>query len=308
MAVTGLRLGACMGVMIVVVPSVGAQPADPSTSTSADAGVPDASPPAADAAPPPSPSPRATVPSPAVPAPSAAPPRTERYPIELVDRPLVMPSGVTRFDPSMQFRTHVQETVDASGDSTYKRTGFFENRTPDLSLSHVFGPVQVGVGVGIFFNAYATMLVSSLPLSVGLNASFGVVQLDSSYFHSQTIGATYKHLAVPHRLAIVGKLSASLEEVRAIYSGVAVEGLNTDGTASISGIVQLARHWSVYVGARTTAPIYKTADFNVSVNAGASAGVQLTFRKWDFFIDTAMGLDRHPSTFLNIGFSKRWGL
>jgi hypothetical protein len=273
-----------------------------------DAGVPDATPPAADAGPPPSPSPPATVPLVVVPAPTAAPSRTDRYPIELVDRPLVMPGGVTQFDPSMQFRTYVQQTVDASGNSTYKRTGFFENRTPDLSLSHVFGPVQVGVGLGVYFNTYATMLVSSLPVAVRISALFSAVQPDGRYFHSQTVGATYKHLTIPHRLAIVGRVSASLEEVRAIYSGVEVEGLNTDANASITGIVQLARHWSVYVGLRTNVPIYKTADFNVGVSVGAATGVELTFRKWDFFIDTAMGLDRHPSTFLNIGFAKRWGL
>jgi hypothetical protein len=42
---------------------------------------------------------------------------------------------------------------------------------------------------------------------------------------------------------------------------------------------------------------------------GTGLSVYLGFRKWDFFINGSLGdITRRPSTFLNIGFAKRWGL
>ncbi len=278
----------------------------PEASSSQNADVPAALPAAGLAVPPPP----AAAPSSAVAVLPTKPEHRDRYPVEFVDRPLVHPAGMTVFDPSYQFRTHVERYTDASGVVRYRRTGFADDMTPDLSVSHAFGPVDVGVGLGVLARVHASTAIPTLPVAIGVGAGFGAPQPDRRYYHSQYIRIVYKRVLVPQRVALFGSATADLAEARLFDAmDMLVEGIEVSGSGGVSVELQLSRHWCVVGRVNGGVPLYKTAAFDVHAGLGTGASVLLGFRKWDFFVDADLGdVTRRPSTFLNIGFAKRWGL
>jgi hypothetical protein len=217
---------------------------------------------------------------------------------------------MTVFDPSYQFRTHVKRYTDASGVVSYRRTGFADDRTPDFSVSHAFGPVDVGVGLGVLARVHASTSIPTLPIAVSVGAGFGAPQPDHRYYDNQYVSILYKRMLVPHRLALFASAAAYLAEVREYdTTGALAEGIATAANGGVSGELQLSRHWCVVGRVNGAAPLYKTAAFDVHAGLSTGASVLLGFRKWDFFVDGNLDdITRRPATFLNIGFAKRWGL
>jgi len=207
------------------------------------------------------------------------------------------------------FRTHVQKIVDTMGNVSYRRTGFAADRMIDFEVFHVFGPVEVGAGLGDDARVSAAIAVGTLPLRIGTGASIAGTYNDDRYGYVQYLGAMYKLLVMPHRFALAGGGTLYLDEAR-IHdaAGMSIAGTSLRLGAGVSAEVQLSRRWSVYGGPSVSAPLYKS-NFDLHSTVSTNLSVNLGFWKWDIFVNTALGdVTRRPSTFLNIGFAKRWGL
>jgi hypothetical protein len=254
---------------------------------------------------PPSAAPPAALPPP--PPPSAESPKSkEPYPIELVDRPLVLPGGATELDVWWQIQTSLQRTTDANGIEMRERSS---QQTPALSVGHVFGPIKVSIDLAIGAQIRFEMLVPGQPIRLWLSASTLVPQPDHRYHIDQVANVTYKRAVIPHRLALLAEATVVLAEARLHdEAGINVEGVYVYSGAGASAEVQLAQRWCLSAGIFGGGHLYKSVPFDLHAQPGASFGIRFLLRRWDFYVNGASSLAFHPSATIHIGFEKRWGI
>lgn len=222
----------------------------------------------------------------------------------------MLPSGATFFDLSFEFRTYVLRKTDPMGMVSYERTGFADRRTPDLDLSHAFGPIEAIVGAGVFARLGVNIATKAIPEEVSFRAYFYPRQRDGSWEHFQTMTFAHRLLLRPHELALYGSASATLIEQRAeVADGTLAKGKEITVHGGVGAEFQIRPWLCVAGGPSGGTPVYKSVDFLGYAGLSLSMSLTATTKKWDFFVDASLGdITRRPSTFLNFGFAKRWGL
>jgi len=227
------------------------------------------------------------------------------YPIEIVDRPIVLLPGMTTLDLSEALRTSVATAMDG----TMYRSSFFGDRTTTIGAAHAFGPVEVDLSVGKYASAGARLDVA--PFAVAVGASFSGLYANGHYSHEQDASLAYKVHVVPEQLALFAEVYAGINERRDIVDGQRVTGTVLFSGVHGTGEVQLTRRLGVYLGATLALPFEKS-DARLTNVVTLSTDLTLLFAlaRWDFFAGAGIGdvTRGHPTTFLSIGFTKRWGI
>lgn len=219
------------------------------------------------------------------------------YPVELVDRPVVLPDGATELDVGWDFRTYVQNGM---------RTGFTDNADPDISVSHAIGPVWGGIGVA--HDGYAWVDVDLGGPALAFGATFSAPQQDDSYSYSQHAGVIYKRAVVPDTLAAYGSATAYLAELRGPPMSPSGHVISIDPRAGLE--LQVDPHWAVTVASELYVPVQYSSGFTERVSLATTAQVLFAIDRWDFYINGSLyDITRSgPSTFVSLGFTKRWGI
>ena len=206
------------------------------------------------------------------------------YPLELVDRPLLMFAGMTYIDLGFNFPTYVTTTTDATGATTTMRTRLGEHFYPDLSFAHSFGVVEVFAGTGITSYVGGDVRIGDLPARV--SAAFSLLDLGVGvhYDLGQRVSVAYKWIAVPHRFEIYAGTSFLLREVSEdrpmeMPSSGTMAVLDPD----IAPTLQITRRLAISENIDVAIPVANTS--NVSLKVKGNALTQLTFalRHWDFY-------------------------
>jgi hypothetical protein len=265
---------------------------------------------------PPAPPPIATTPEDAdvtAPRPIAAPApatKTDRFPVAMPDRPLVLPAGATELELSYGFVTRVEAVADVMGNVMYERTGFADDYTPELRVSHAFGRFEVG---GFIDNEVmrATLDVDTgaIPEVVAIAASF-IYYTDGRYSYTQSLAARHQVVLVPGRFAVSGGASVYLNERKATVDAMTREGYVVGGNVGVRATVQLPARFAFQCGPYVGGPFRQSPDFEVQVALGVQGHVFYALRKWDFYIGGALNniTSDFVSTYFTLGFRKRWGL
>jgi hypothetical protein len=232
------------------------------------------------------------------------------FPAALPDRPLVLPCGATELEISEELRTYVQTTTDMMGNVTRERSGFFDDRTPDLRVSHSFRNVEVLAFIGLRAGIEIAVDTFGIPRVVKVGAAFSNVQRDGRYNHSQYANIQQKLLVVPGRLSIVSGATVSMTEALGYVDAEQVEGGIVSASLGASAYAQLAGPFAASVGAGVGAPLWQSEGFRGHADLSVDAYLHLAWRRWDVYAGgNLFDVTRPgPSTFLSAGFKKRWGL
>lgn len=229
----------------------------------------------------------------------------EPYPIELVDRPLVLPRGATELSVNELFRTYLQTMTDANGIETREREWDYG---PGFSIGHVFGPIEVSIDVQDPVQLRFDMLVPEQPIRVSLTTSTLAPQRDGRYHIDQVAYVTYKRAVIPHRLALLAGASVVLAETRIREAGQEIEGVYVRVGAGGTAEVQVARRVCISAGASIGGYVYQSAPFGFHGRPSASLTITFLLRRWDFFVDSHWSIESAPAASAFVGFTKRWGI
>jgi hypothetical protein len=225
----------------------------------------------------------------------------------------VLTPGATTFEFSYGFNTHVETIDDMMGNITHERTGFADDRTPELGVSHAFGRFEVGAFIdNEVMRATLDVDTRAIPGTVYFNANFSWFT-DGTYRHSQEVGAHHQIVVAPGRLSIRAGAVVRVWEARLNVVGMPSmqeKGTMITASAGAGPAVQLggpfAMHGAFFVGA----PLWQSQDYGGRVALGANTFLLLALRKWDFYVGGALNdiTRAYPSTYFTLGFRKRWGL
>jgi hypothetical protein len=219
------------------------------------------------------------------------------YPVELVDRPVVLPDGATALDVSWDFRTYVQNGM---------RTGVTDNTDPDLSISHAIGPVWAGIGVA--HDGYAWVDVDLGGPALLFGGTFSAPQPDDSYRYSQHAAVIYKGMIVPGTLAAYGSATAYLAELGGPPMQPSGHVISIDPRAGLE--LQIDPHWALTLASELFVPVQHSSALSERVALEVTAQALFAIRRWDFYLGGSLyDVTRSgPSTFVSLGFTKRWGI
>jgi hypothetical protein len=235
----------------------------------------------------------------------SAPPR--RYPFEVVDRPLVLPPGVTELGVSYQRRTFVNTTPDQYG---YVMPGRTSSSTPDFDLAHAFSRAELGIGIGQLVYGWVSLDTQGVPERMQFSASGAVPQPDGRYGYVQRLSATHKLWVEPRRAALVASGMVQAEEFRTYGENRSlVTGELIAAGVSLALRVQPAQKFALSFGGSTLTPLATSLPFELHSVFSGSAGALIAFDTWDITVDGALAnLSADVVTFVSFGFRKRWGL
>jgi hypothetical protein len=194
----------------------------------------------------------------------------EPYPDQVVDRPLVLPSGVTEVGAS--------EAVQSSTTST------FDGHQFDLFASHGFGPVEVDAVLAFDASLTFNVALPGIPAEVYVGAETGAPQNNGHLFESQSIGAAYKLVVAPELFAATFSAGASVAESRdRDLIGVLRWSNAVFVGPSASGTVQLAPFLALRAAVSFDVPV-ETHDTTARSELGIDAELIATIsNRWDFF-------------------------
>jgi hypothetical protein len=234
-------------------------------------------------------------------------PEGRRYPLELAERPLVLPAGVTELSIQLERYSFIERTPKSYG-------GVMEERqstvVPDLSLTHAFPRIEVGVGIGV--RAYGGIGIDtrSVPERVTLSAAFSTEGSDGRYAHSQFVGVVHKLWVEPQRAALVGSATMEIGEVRTYdETGDIVEGQLVAANTGLTLRVQAATRCALAFGLGFGVPVIATDALDAHSVVSGSASMLIAFDSWDLSFGGAFGDVTHDVVAtLWAGIAKRWGL
>jgi hypothetical protein len=231
------------------------------------------------------------------------------YPLAITDRPLVLPPGVTELDIAEQFRTYVQDVVDAMGNTTRDRTAFASHRTPELALGHSFGGVQVTGGLGEVADLSVDIDTKSIPGVFGIGFSDHWVR-GAGYDYSQSFGVGHKLVVSPGQFAIFGGSAVSLNERTIMPDPATLSPTHTIGVSGrVTGEAQLTSRLGVYATVGAWAPVHQSSSLHSTAQLNTGVTLLFAFRRWDLFTGFSLGdVTRDPATYFAFGFAHRWGL
>jgi hypothetical protein len=195
------------------------------------------------------------------------------------------------------------------GNSMLRRTAFGDERTPSISVAHAFGGVEVAAELGN--DGFVGVRVDlGLPVVFGAGASFGPRYGDGSYSDVQDVSVSYKVLVAPHQFAVFAAASVGVNERRDVFAtGVQAHGAELLGNVRVTAEAQLTRQLGIYTSAGIGVPIVEWS-LDSQATLGVSTEILYALHRWDFYAGGALGnvTRGHPSTFLSLGFSHRWGI
>jgi hypothetical protein len=219
-----------------------------------------------------------------------------------VDRPLVLPAGVTELGVSYRYRSYVDT-------DTGSRTG---SGTPDVYLEHSFGRVTAGLGAGQLGYGWFAIDTRAFPQRVGFSVGFSAPQADDRYFHRQAIAVSHK-LIDPERLALLlgGGLELSEQGYPKDY-GEFVEGqvLALGGWLALE--FQLSTRVALNLGGSLgslDAPVIQSAELDARAALSAAMLWVIALDTWDLRLSGGLGnVTNNTIRSAMVGIQKRWGL
>jgi hypothetical protein len=216
------------------------------------------------------------------------------YPDELVDRPLVLLSGMTQI-----------EIADALYDRDVPR---LVADTPDVGVEHSFGPIAIDASFGPGASLAILIPTGRFPDAVVIGASTSAVAPDKTVFVSEYLNAEHKFVAVPHGLAFVVGAGGLYDEERIHAPGlqwVRVAGAGVSAQVEI----QLASSVAFYGGAGISFPLSASTHLDFQPGFDARTGVSLTIANtWELYgAGTLSGAAGTVTLGLAGGVEKRFG-
>jgi hypothetical protein len=246
------------------------------------------------------------------PTPAPPPDPAFGYPIEVVDRPLVLPSGVWRLDVSLDRTWYAQRIVDASGNMTTILTSSGHEHDADIALA-------IGAGGRVEIFGHVVFQLAEVGAAVLLDPDLGTVSVSvqdylstsyRQYEYEQHLGYSFVRTLIPQLLRIGAGVGAQLSELSVTPSGQpAMSGTVVSVSAGVQGIVQLHRRVALFAGVSMGGPIsYSTGlvtDAHPTLHTYGTLNVG--FHRWDLYAQGgADDLTRTTSPWASVGFVHRW--
>jgi hypothetical protein len=223
-----------------------------------------------------------------------SPPALPEYPVEVVDRPLVMHAGMSEIGVG------------------YSRGE--DESSSRIFYSHSFGRVELAAQLDTDDSSYIGVRVAptrSLVIGFRFYGAGGTYAEGGNYYRlGQSLSATYRVLHVPHRFQLNVGGGVFVEELHDDPDmGPFREGVSTTTDIGVGGYVQLARNLSAFANVSAAALVHSTAGNERDGRFSVSGGLQFALRSWDFIAGGGAGdvTDaRRPFIFALISF--RWGM
>ncbi|HEY5950189.1 MAG TPA: hypothetical protein VIV40_32055 [Kofleriaceae bacterium] len=244
-------------------------------------------------------------PAPIVPDQPPGPP-ARRYPFEVVDRPLVLPPGVTELAMSYQRHTFVDHSAQSFNQAMTTRVS---RGTPDFSIAHAFSRAEVGLGIGQLGYAWVSLDTQGAPSRVTVSGAFSAPQADARYYARQSLSVTHKLWVEPGQAALLGGANVEVEEVRVFDErDVLVEDVVLGTSVNAALQAQVARRFALVFGGAVYVPLAQSA-LDVQPQLAAGGGLSIAFESWDLSASGSLANVTHDVvTALSIGIRKRFGL
>lgn len=222
------------------------------------------------------------------------------YPLAITDRPILLPTGVTELDVSVNFPTYVDNG---------HVTGLTDHVTSNFGLTHAFDDWELGAGIGRFASLGASIDTHAVPAVITLSAVFSAPQLDHSYYREQDASIAQKWFVRPRQLAFFMRAGVALAELDEQNSMRIAPSHVIGSYASALCEVQLGRRLGLYLGANGAVPLTHSETIDVGTGFGASADLLVAFQRWDVSTSSAIFETRgHLLPSLYFGVAHRWGL
>lgn len=192
----------------------------------------------------------------------------EDYPITMVDRPIVMPCGMT--------------TLDVAVDFSQREPWMF-----DLAVAHTFRSVELRarlVGPSISASALIALGDPRRVLTLSARTHFSAPPV-YRYYVGESLGYGQRYVVVPHWFSIGGGVSVSALH-RALEMPTATDGagsyLSAGGGAGAD--LQLTRSVDVSAGAGLGVPLAHSHSVPAAeLTTSAHAQLAYAFQRWDFY-------------------------
>lgn len=238
--------------------------------------------------------------------------RADEYPIEAVDRPNVMPAGMSTLGLYTSLG-HERLMVDnGMGGYRIERSEFGEHVRLVLGYGHAFRAFELV--------AYASnddgMIGARVALSPELVVALRIhgeagtyANGESVYRIAESLRAGYRAVHVPTRFALYINGGVVVQQFRSRFDdGVFREGVQTSVDLGPYVTVQLAPSVSVWAGASVGALLYSSLG-EKDVGVDATTGLQFSLRRWDFGI--GMGISDATEIWRAYALAQidvRWGI
>ena len=217
------------------------------------------------------------------------------YPEAVVDRPLVLLSGMTALDAVIRLESTVSKSL---GDRAY-----------DVAIAHAFGPVEITAELGKYAAVHVALATHSFADLVDVYGLAGATQPDGSLHVAQGARAAHKLHLIPGLLALRAELGVTVSENRyRDYMNALVSSQVVGGFADAALEVQLTPGFVVIGGLSGSTPL---ASFNGTYSSTVSAGGGLILtltETWDVYAHTGViDLANTHLPYVEAGFEERWG-
>jgi hypothetical protein len=237
------------------------------------------------------------------------------FPEAEVDRPLVLFAGMTAFDFSFILPTLRIAMTDAMGNATIGVSRLGQYVGFDAAFQHSLGTVELFGGYSGY--QYGSTLTAGVRIDLGRFGSMDVLAFDEiprdtnvDYSYGQQVTYFYKRIIAPHRLALVGRVGASIQELRITpLMQPTVSGAYVSSFVGVDAEVQLTSRLAVDIGSSVDVPAYASSGLT-SESTTLNPYVELLFalRRWDFYAYlSASDITRTPFPFASFGVRRRWG-
>ncbi|MGE0396731.1 MAG: hypothetical protein AB7T06_08450 [Kofleriaceae bacterium] len=242
-----------------------------------------------------------------------APAPTPEYPIEYVDRPLVMNAGMDNIGLFYARGHALVTTTDAMGKPVTMRSDFGELSSWVVSYDHSFGRLELHAALSNDDTALAVRFAPtrSLLLVARVGGSFGTYPDDdrSRYYIAESVRATYRVVHVPKRFAVFVGGGVVLEQLQGrFFDGTFREGVETSTSAGASAGVQLSRNVSAWLAGSAGALVQSSVGNERDGGVSVESQLRFALRHWDFLVGagvTDLTDTRRATIFSEIVF--RWG-
>jgi hypothetical protein len=221
-------------------------------------------------------------------------PDVPAYPDELVDRPLVMLSGMTQLAIAGALHDH--------------DVARFVDHTPDVFAAHAFGPVEIDAGFGQGASLAVAIATGGFPDAIVIGAQTSAPATDKTMFVSQHVSADHKLVMMPHQLAFVVGAGGSYNEEHVHAPGL--QWVRVVAVAvSAQARVQLASTLAVYADANIDYPVTVSNQLQSQALFRARAGISLTIANtWELYTTGTVSDNNGTAVFgLGAGVEKRFG-
>lgn len=214
---------------------------------------------------------------------------SSEYPIELVDRPLLMLAGMSTIDFGVDVGTVIATDDDAMGIKTMRRVATI---VPSVLVSHCFGAVEVFAATdvapgGDSYDIGADIRIGALPGVVQLSVSYDteedlLLNVDDQQGHAfgQRASYSYKAFLVPNRFSVGAAAGVSAFEGSRTYStGMTASETVASAFLGVGPQLQITRRLATYGTVSLNVPVYGDR----STSLFGQVGLLVAFKHWDFY-------------------------